>query len=109
MVDAKSVDIVGHRLVRSSLGEFVTVLGYAGRSSDCADIELSDSEDKIEAVVSRAIDSTPDPKEDGLSHVETAARIVSTSLNSSRNSSRPLRLESLTLTLESSSCDRGPR
>ena len=109
MADAKSVDIVGHRLVRSSLGEFVTVLGYHRRSSDCADIDLSDSEDEIEAVVLRAIDSTLDSKKDGLSNVETAARVVSTSLNSSRNSSRPLRLESSTLASESSSGNGGPR
>ena len=49
MADAKSVDIVGHRLVRSSLGEFVTVLGYPGTLSDCLDIDLRDSEDEIEA------------------------------------------------------------
>ena len=108
-MDAKSGDIVGHRSVRSSSSEFVTVLGYTGRLSDCLDIDLSDSEDEIEAVVSRAIDLPPDPKEDGLSNVETAARVVSTSLNSSRNFSRPLWLESLTLTSESSSCDQGPR
>ena len=63
-MDAKSGDIVGHRLVRSSSGEFMTVLGYTGTLLDCLDIDLSDSEDEIEAVVSRAIDSTPDPKED---------------------------------------------
>ena len=109
MADAKSVDIMGHRLVRSSSGEFVTVLGYHRRSSDCADIDLRDSEDEIEVVVSRAIDSTPDLKEDGLPHVETAARVVSTSLNSSRNSLRLSWLGSSTLTSESLSGNGGPR
>ena len=58
MVDAKSVDIVGHRSTRSSSGEFTIALGYAGTLLACADIDLSDSEDEIEAVVSRVIDST---------------------------------------------------
>ena len=109
MADAKSVDIVGHRLVTSSSGEFVTVLGYTGRLSDRMDIDLRDLEDEIEAVVSRAIDLTLDSKRDGLSNVETAARVVSTSLNSSRNSSRLLWLGSSTLASESSLCDGGPR
>ena len=57
-----SRDIVGHRSVGSSSHKFTIVLGYAGRLSDCLDIDLSDLEDDIEAVVSRAIDSTLDLK-----------------------------------------------
>ena len=108
-MDAKSGDIVGHRLAESSSGGFMIVLGYPGRSSDRADIDLSDSDDEIKVVVSRVIDSTPDPKEDGLSHVETTARVVSTSLNSSRNSWRLSWLGSSTFALESSLCNGGSR
>ena len=59
-----SRDIVGHRSVGSSSHKFTIVLGYAGRLSDRMDINLRDSEDEIEAVVSRPIDSTPDSRED---------------------------------------------
>ena len=100
---------MAHRLAGSSSSEFLIVLGYTGTLLDCLDIDLSDSEGEIEAVVSRAIDSTPDPKEDGLSHVETTARVVSTSLNSSRNSWRLSWLGSLTFASESSLCDGGSR